>query len=85
MACYGGHTSPIASQTAAQIEGMKMVTDQAKYICDREIFSRKKNMHVGCRRNAHYQIGSRKSVGTTLHYCAAHAPIDAVLIFGENK
>lgn len=61
-----------------------MITGDGKAICDREIKSRKKAMYVGCNRPAKYQIGSRVSVGMTLHYCSNHAPVDSVKIWNAT-
>lgn len=55
-----------------------MVNATGKRICDKEIWSRKRNMWVGCCKPANVIVSSRW-VCSGLDYCEKHAPkLDAV-------
>lgn len=47
-----------------------------RHTCDKEIGSVKSGWKA-CNRKATYEIASRYSAGTYLHYCTCHAPMDA--------
>jgi len=49
-----------------------MITDEGKRICDKEIWSYRKNMWCGCRKPAKFNVIS-KHITAGLDYCTAHS------------
>ncbi len=61
-----------------------MMTGTGKYICDQEIFSRNRQLWVGCKASA-TQTKPTQWHPSGLHYCTRHAPEGAARLVCEKK